>query len=95
LNGEYAYSLFGNKDLKFSNARENTTADYITLEQVGTEWLTPSFPEEVCQIAPIACEPFESPVMAPVKHAGSESVGRKMSNSLDTHTFKIGLNYRF
>jgi hemoglobin/transferrin/lactoferrin receptor protein len=95
LKGEYAYSRFGNKDLKFSNARENTTADYITLEQVGTEWLTPSFPEEVCQIAPIACEPFESPVMAPVKHAGSESVGRKMSNSLDTHTFKIGLNYRF
>lgn len=67
-------------------------ADYITLEQMGTEWLTPSYPELLCQMASVICELFVSLVMKPVTHAGSESIDRKMSNSLDTHIFKVGLN---
>lgn len=95
LKGEYSYSRFGNKDMKLFDARENLRPDYIDLVQVGTQWLTPSLPEFICEIAPIACAPYEAPVYEEVLVPGSASVGRKTSNALDTHTFKVGLNYRF
>lgn len=53
----------------------------------------------ICDIIPEICVPFESPIYEHehTNHTGGSSVvnGRNASNSLDFHTFKIGLSYRF
>jgi hemoglobin/transferrin/lactoferrin receptor protein len=88
IKADYAYSRFGSKDFKFENARAGTAGDQVT----GTEWVTPDY-GFICTILPAACAPYEQETTGP----GPSTVanGRKASNSLDFHAFKIGLNYRF
>lgn len=94
IKADYTYSRFGRKDFKFEKARTNTKGDYVTLEQVGTEWTTPDY-GELCDMFPFLCLPYEAPVYEEVLNQGSPANGRRASNALDMHTFKIGLNYRF
>lgn len=96
IKGDYTYSRFGNRDTDFAKARAGTGADYVVNTQIGTEILEPN--PLFCEILGGEwCGPQEFPIYESKEHEGKYNVknGRKASTSLDTHTFKIGLNYHF
>ena len=97
---DYSYTRFGKTNISFNNARSGITRDWETQEQTGVEIVDPSKQPgmaDFCTQFPEYCEPYEKAIYETVKHQGTSSIknGRKASNSLDFHTFKIGLNYRF
>lgn len=79
LKGEYGYSAFGDEDFLFRNARLGPTKSY--------------------SVTTIACRPpvcFPPRFVTTVFPGSSETVnGRKASSTVDLHTIKLGLNYRF
>jgi hemoglobin/transferrin/lactoferrin receptor protein len=96
VKADYNYSRFGNRNFAFENGRTGTSGNYTTSEQIGTEIVPPE--PFICEIlGGEFCEPSERPIYETVEHQGSSSVvnGRKASNSLDTHTVKLGLNFHF
>ncbi|ATQ42956.1 TonB-dependent receptor domain-containing protein [Caulobacter mirabilis] len=103
LRAEYAYSAFGKQNFDFQNARAGTGKDYsrTTETQIGTEIKPPIFPADdpICSIVPSLCLPYEGPVYRyeTTHYKGSSSIveGRRASNDLDLHVFRVGLNYRF
>ena len=93
---DYTYSRFGNRSFSFENARAGTGGNYTTREQTGVE-ITPPEPF-LCEIlGDPYCDPSEKPIYKYTDHTGSSNIvnGRKASNSLDTHTVKLGLNFHF
>lgn len=97
---DYSYTRFGKTNFNFNNARAGIMRDWETQEKVGVEIVDPSKQPgmgDFCTQFPRFCKPYEKTIYETVKHEGSSSVknGRKASNSLDFHTFKIGVNYRF
>lgn len=97
---DYSYTRFGKTSFTFNSASAGITRDRETQEIAGVEIVDPSKDPSMswlCDMDPSLCEPYEKTIYKTVKHDGSSSVknGRKASNSLDIHTFKIGLNYRF
>jgi hemoglobin/transferrin/lactoferrin receptor protein len=99
INADYSYSGFSRKGFRFDKARAGVTRDYVTQEVIGKEWReNPNreiFGDAMCDMIPGFCDPFEADVYGPVHHQGSPTTGRRASNALDFHTFRIGLNYRF
>ena len=102
IKADYNYSHFRPKSFKFKNARAGTGKDYRTSTQVGTEMVDPGYATDpdmswLCDIDPAICEPYESPIYEYTDHAGSSGVinGRNASNSLNNHSVKVGLTYRF
>ncbi|MGU3575980.1 TonB-dependent receptor domain-containing protein [Brucellaceae bacterium C25G] len=101
LKADYAYSRFGKNSFKFNTASAGTGLGYTSTIVVGTELAPPIFDPSspLCSDAAWqwACEPREKPITETIEHKGSSDIknGRKASNSLDMHTIKIGLNYRF
>ena len=96
VKADYTYSRYGNRSFNFENGRAGTSGNYTTTEQVGTEIVPPE--PFICEIlGGKFCEPRERPIYEIVEHQGSSGVvnGRKASNSLDTHTVKVGLNFHF
>ena len=96
ISADYTYSRFGNKSFSFDNARSGTGRDYITSQVVGTVINPPN--EFLCEILGDSfCEPSEEDVYEYTNNTGSSNIvnGRKSSNSLDTHTVKLGLNFHF
>jgi hemoglobin/transferrin/lactoferrin receptor protein len=51
----------------------------------------------LCDIDPAICDADESPIYEYTDHTGSSGVinGRNASNSLNYHSVKVGLTYRF
>lgn len=96
ISADYTYSRFGNKSFSFDSARSGTGLDYYQPVQVGTE-IIPVDPWNCEVLGGVFCEPMEQPIMEYVPQTGSSNVvnGRKSSNSLDTHTVKLGLNFHF
>lgn len=101
IRGDYSYSRFGKTNIKFDTAKAGTSKDYTTNNPIGEEVKPPILPpdNEICVSDPddFFCKPYTQPVYEQVNHQGSSSItnGRKAANSLDMHTFKVGLNYRF
>lgn len=101
VKADYAYSHFGKNSFKFKTASEGTGLNHTTTEVVGWEETPPMFTPDnpLCSQAgwEWACEPGKKAIRETTEHTGSSNVknGRKASNSLDMHIFKIGLNYRF
>ncbi|MBN9045377.1 MAG: TonB-dependent receptor [Rhizobiales bacterium] len=92
---DYAYSRYGNRDFKFDNGRAGTGGNYTTSEQIGTNTIPPD--QFFCSQYGVLCDPSEVPVYQTTEHQGKSNVvnGRRASSSLDTHAFKLGLNYHF
>jgi hemoglobin/transferrin/lactoferrin receptor protein len=93
---DYTYSRFGNRSFSFENARAGTGGNYTTREQTGVE-ITPPDPFFCEILGGSFCNPREKPIYKYTDHTGSSNIvnGRKASNSLDTHTVKLGLNFHF
>ncbi|MBN9597030.1 MAG: TonB-dependent receptor [Afipia sp.] len=84
LKGEYSYSDFGEDNFLFPRARAGVTQSYQY--------------QEIVDYRPNPRGGPPIPVYGPmITVPGSYSTvnGRKASNRLDMHAFKIGLNYRF
>lgn len=102
IKADYNYSHFRPKSFKFKKARAGTGKDYRSSAQVGTEMIDPGYATDptmswLCDIDPAICEPYESPIYEYTDHTGSSGVinGRNASNSLNNHSVKVGLTYRF
>jgi len=88
LKTEYLYAFFGEQSFDFKNARAGVTRDYTVQELIGYQTIVnPRNPQQVLQI----------PIYANVVKPGTFRTinGRSAKNTVDLHTIKIGLNYRF
>lgn len=102
LSADYSYSRFKTKTFEFGDARAGTGKDYTvtTATQIGTEWQT-FFPpgDPICDLIPEFCQPMEVPIYEyeTIAHAGASDVveGRQVSDRLELHALRIGLNFRF
>ena len=102
LSADYSYSRVKTKTFEFGDARAGTGKDYTvtTATQIGTEWQT-FFPpgDPICDLIPEFCQPMEVPIYEyeTIAHAGASDVveGRQVSDRLELHALRIGLNFRF
>lgn len=95
VKADYTYSRFGNRSFNFENGRAGTSGNYTMTEQVGTEIVPPE--PFICEILGEILRAERAPDLRNRRTSGSSGVvnGRKASNSLDTHTVKVGLNFHF
>jgi hemoglobin/transferrin/lactoferrin receptor protein len=84
VKGEYAFAGFGVEEFVFRNARAGVSTPYtVTTRCTPTNWNVPP------------CRGVRETIVTNVPGTSNTVNGRKASNALDLHTFKVGVNFRF
>ncbi|MDX2333570.1 TonB-dependent receptor domain-containing protein [Brevundimonas vesicularis] len=103
LRADYRYTHFGAEEFRFEKATRGTGLNYTvtTAIQVGTEVLPPFLDpgDPLCAEYPAYCETSEYPIYRyeNTNYTGTSTIaeGRRASNEMDVHAFRLGLSYRF
>lgn len=97
VSGEFMFTRFGKQDVEYAGALAGVVAP--STREVSP-WMPPVFSRDpACRGAnrftPACYTPARPAVTERVPGSSEQTIGRRVSSSLDIPTIKIGINYRF